>query len=172
MDHAHIWGSPPLREWNGKVILWLLHLVCDRELRTPLGRVLPHALGRGAPGGLCDSLSQAGPPPRGWGESVMLNKDAVSRYQIMLPPSIMRCKICTWNLLRFLCSSFCLGFSLYNIALSFRRGSFILSISTTENRLKAHKQTLTALRNHACSLPVDAVWQQVGPYQLLLRSSR
>lgn len=79
MGHAYIWDSPHLREWNGKVILWLLHLVCDRELRAPLGCVLPHALSRGAPGGLCDSLSQAETPhPGGWGEPVMLNKDAVS----------------------------------------------------------------------------------------------
>lgn len=48
-------------------------------------------------------------------------------------------------------SSFCLDFSLFNITMSFGRGSFTLSFSTTENRLKAHKQTLTALRNHARS---------------------
>lgn len=138
MGHAHIWGSPRLREWNGKVILWLLHLVCDRELWAPLGCVLPHALSRGAPGGLCHSLSQAGPPPQGLGRI----SDAEQRCS--------KQQICTWKLLRYFPSGFCLDFSLYN-TVSFRRGCFILSFSTIENRLKAHKQTLTALRNYACS---------------------
>lgn len=159
MGYAHIWGSPHLREWNGKVVLRLLHLVCDRELRTPLGCVLPHALGRGTPGDLYDSLSQAAPPPQGLG-GISDAEQRCSKQQTGM-----------WKLRRFIFPSiFCLDFSLYNITLNFRKDSFILSSSTIKNRLKAHKQTLTALRNGACSQ--DAVWQQVGLYQLLLRFSR